>query len=184
MCHLDTAQCRILKDSGRFLVKIPRGLGLTLQSIPWFSPLINFTTQPFHCMTITLCHSKSLTCHCKMNLYTLNFLTSGMLDKNTRVLSMSIPPCRNSSFRLPDTHEWLPSSRYFPYAIPGWSWTSLNSMWYFLFPVVDKVISSCLTNSDDFFFSTGGLFCQVISKTKGMEKYILRNTIPQYALSL
>ena len=28
MCHLDTAQCRILKDSGRFLVKIPRGLGL------------------------------------------------------------------------------------------------------------------------------------------------------------
>ena len=28
MCHLDTAQCRILKDSGRFLEKIPRGLGL------------------------------------------------------------------------------------------------------------------------------------------------------------
>ena len=28
MCHLDTAQCRILKDSGRFLVKIPWGLGL------------------------------------------------------------------------------------------------------------------------------------------------------------
>ena len=28
MCHLDTAQCKILKDSGRFLVKIPRGLGL------------------------------------------------------------------------------------------------------------------------------------------------------------
>ena len=28
MCHLDTAQCRILEDSGRFLVKIPRGLGL------------------------------------------------------------------------------------------------------------------------------------------------------------
>ena len=28
MCHLDAAQCRILKDSGRFLVKIPRGLGL------------------------------------------------------------------------------------------------------------------------------------------------------------
>ena len=28
MFHLDTAQCRILKDSGRFLVKIPRGLGL------------------------------------------------------------------------------------------------------------------------------------------------------------
>ena len=28
MCHLDTAQCRILKDSGRFLVKIPTGLGL------------------------------------------------------------------------------------------------------------------------------------------------------------
>ena len=28
ICHLDTAQCRILKDSGRFHVKIPRGLGL------------------------------------------------------------------------------------------------------------------------------------------------------------
>ena len=28
MCHLDTAQCRILKDLGRFLVKLPRGLGL------------------------------------------------------------------------------------------------------------------------------------------------------------
>ena len=28
MCHLDTAQCRILKDSGRFLVKILWGLGL------------------------------------------------------------------------------------------------------------------------------------------------------------
>ena len=31
MCHLDTAQCRILKDSGRFLVKIPWGLGLREQ---------------------------------------------------------------------------------------------------------------------------------------------------------
>ena len=28
MCHLDTAQSRILKDSGRFLVKLPKGLGL------------------------------------------------------------------------------------------------------------------------------------------------------------
>ena len=28
---MDTAQCRILKDSGRFLVKIPRGLGLMIK---------------------------------------------------------------------------------------------------------------------------------------------------------
>ena len=28
MCHLDTAQYRILKDSGRVLIKIPGGLGL------------------------------------------------------------------------------------------------------------------------------------------------------------
>ena len=26
MCHLDTAQCRILKDSGRFLVKNTKGV--------------------------------------------------------------------------------------------------------------------------------------------------------------
>ena len=34
-CHLDTAQCtgRILKDSGRFLVKIPWGLGLNMEMV-------------------------------------------------------------------------------------------------------------------------------------------------------
>ena len=33
MCHLDTAQCRILKDSGRFLIETPRGLGLNIECV-------------------------------------------------------------------------------------------------------------------------------------------------------
>ena len=34
MCHLDTAEGRILKDSGRFLVKMPGVLGLRREEIP------------------------------------------------------------------------------------------------------------------------------------------------------
>ena len=42
MCHLDTAQCRILRDSGKSLIKMPREIGLTSD---WFGKLLrNYRT--------------------------------------------------------------------------------------------------------------------------------------------
>ena len=45
---LNTAQCRILKDSGRFPVKIPRGLGLKPRMSMNISSLCDLEERPIH----------------------------------------------------------------------------------------------------------------------------------------
>ena len=78
MCCLDTAQCRILKDSGRFLVKISRGLGL------------NFTNA--------LCNGLYLhACVLKTHSMGLGTSTRGALSADRKIGALKTVTCRKQT---------------------------------------------------------------------------------------